>query len=35
MDAFLVLGVIDAGYHASAIEVLERIVSRLTKLGRA
>jgi len=34
MDAFLVLGVIDANQHAGAVELLERIVSMLTKLCR-
>ena len=34
MDAFLVLDVIDAAQHASAIDLLERIVSMLTKLCR-
>ena len=34
LDAFLVLDVIDAAQHASAIELLERIVSMLTKLCR-
>ncbi len=32
MDAFLVLGVIDPSQHASAVELLERIVAMLTKL---
>jgi four helix bundle protein len=34
MDAFLVLGVIEPESHASAVELLERIVSMLTKLCR-
>ncbi len=34
MDAFLVLGVIDPSQHASAVELLERIVAMLTKLCR-
>ena len=34
MDAFLVLGVIGTEPHAAAVELLERIVSMLTKLCR-
>jgi hypothetical protein len=32
MDAFLVLRVIEASQHAAAVDLLERIVSMLTKL---
>jgi four helix bundle protein len=34
MDVFQVLGVIDARFHASAIDLLERVVSMLTRLCR-
>jgi hypothetical protein len=34
MDAFLVLRVIEASQHAAAVDLLERIVSMLTKLCR-